>query len=190
MASCFAVISLMPIHNFGYQLNLEEKRMAKKNDVKMAAANDKPETTEGQEPFNADLKKGVESVMSKIKERKKKLPNVVGTDERRSVKVKYTFTKPEIEKIGKDLAQRQIELVEVEDEKKSVMASFTDRIKAKKIDINRFSRHMHDGYEQRDHNCTLILDFKKREKRWKDVDAKKIVKIESFGPGDDQRRFL
>ena len=85
---------------------------------------------------------------------------------------------------------KPIELVEVEDEKKSVMASFTDRIKAKKIDINRFSRQVRDGWENRDHQTTLILDFKKREKLYRDVESKMIVKAESFGPGDDQRRFL
>jgi len=169
---------------------MTSKSEKKKRDVQTAAANDNTEGAEVKEPFNNGLKEGVEKVMGKIKEKKKKLPNIVETDEHRVVQVRYDFTKPELEKIGQDLAQRQIDLVEIEDEKKAVVASFSERIKAKKIDINRFSRQMHDGWEKRDHNCTLVLDFKKREKRWKNVDTKKIVKVEAFGPGDDQRRFL
>jgi hypothetical protein len=164
-----------------------------KRDAKMAAANDKDGAKAAAEKklFNPlPLKAPVDGVMADLKKKKKKLPNVVETDERRTVAVKYNFTPAEISKIGQDLAQRQIELVEVEDEKKSVMASFTDRVKAKKIDIGRFSRQVRDGWENRDHQCVLILDFKKREKRYRDVESKKIVKIESFGPGDDQRRFL
>lgn len=166
-----------------------------KKDAKMAAAHDKEGADAakktGKGPFNPiPLKPGVDAVMKGIKGRKKKLPNVVETEERRTVAVRYDFTDAERKKIGQDLAQRQIELVEVEDEKKAVMASFTDRIKAKKIDINRFSRQVRDGWENRDHNTTLVLDFKKHEKRYRDVETKQIVKTEAFGPGDEQRRFV
>lgn len=47
-----------------------------------------------------------------------------------------------------------------------------------------------DGWENRDHNTTLVLDFKKHEKRYRDVETKQIVKTEAFGPGDEQRRFV
>lgn len=169
---------------------LEKTRKAIKRttgkDAKEKQANDNTD-----KPFNGlPLKPGIEAVMSDLKKKKKKLPNVVETDERRTVAVKYSFSTFELAKISQDLAQRQIEVVEVEDEKKAVMASFTERVKAKKIDIGKFSRQVRDGWENRDHNCILILDFKKREKRYRDVESKKIVKVEAFGPGDDQRRFL
>ena len=164
--------------------------MRKNKDVKMAAANDNTEM-----PFNPVIKSTVKTVMDDIKQnakeaKKKKLPNVVVTDEKKTVAVRYEFTDAQKKKIGQDLAQRQIELVALVDEKKAVMASFTERVKAKNVDINRFSRQMHDGYEHRDHQCILILDFKKKEKRYRDIETKKIVKTEAFGPGDEQRRFL
>lgn len=181
------VVELEKLFNQQENANMAKR---KERDGKVRAANDNTER-KAEEPFNGiPLKETVGKVMDGIKGRKKRLPNVVETDEKRTVAVRYDFNEAEIRAISQQLAQRQIELVEVEDEKKSVMASFTDRVKAKKIDIGKFSRQVRDGWENRDHNCILILDFKKREKRYKDAGTKKIVKVEAFGPGDDQRRFI
>lgn len=161
-----------------------KKRTAK--DPQMAAANDKTVNP----GLNEDLKKGVETVMKNIKERKKKLPNIVETTERRTVSVEYGLTADQTKKIARDLAQLQIEIVEMEDEKKTVMKGFSERMAAKKTSIGKFSRQIRDGYDHRDHTCVLVLDFKKKEKRYKDIESKKIVKVETFSPGDEQLRFL
>lgn len=160
-----------------------------KKDAQMAAANDRPEADAPATTIGSVVPKVVDGIKDAAKKAKKR-PSVVETDEKRVVQVRYKFTTQEKAAIAQTLAQRQMELVEVEDEKKSVMASFTDRLKAKKIDIGKMSRQVRDGWENRDHNTTLILDFKKREKRYRDVETKKIVKVETFGPGDDQRRFV
>lgn len=166
-------------------------------DDKTAAANDKTEhgsetkLVHGSEaPLNEGIKNGVEQVMEKINERKKKLPNIVETTERRTVSVDYQLSAEQIRKVAQDLSQLQIETVELDDEKKTVMKGFAERKQAKSASINKFARQIKDGTERRDHNCILVLDFKKKQKRYKDADSKKIVKVEPFSPGDEQLRFL
>jgi hypothetical protein len=154
-----------------------------KKDVAMAAAHD--DTVETPAPVGDT----VEKVMGKIKEKAKRRPNVVDTGEVRTVQVRYKFTPVEKATISQNLAQRQIEITELEDEKKSVVASFTERMKSKKCDIAKMSRQVRDGWENRDHECTLILDFKKKERRYRDNGTKKVVLTEAFAPADTQRRF-
>lgn len=174
------------------------KHKHKRNrDTKERAANDKtehgPDTklVHGtKEPLNDGLKTGVEQVMGKIKERKKKLPNIVETTERRTISVEYSLNADQMKKLAQDLAQLQIEVVALEDEKKTVMKGFAERKQAKSASINQFARQIKDGAERRDHTCVLVLDFKKKEKRYKDIESKKVVKFEPFSPGDEQLRFL
>lgn len=154
-----------------------------KKDGKMAAANDSKEV-----PFNEGLKDGVEKVISKIKV--KKLPNVVTTADHRVIQSKYVYKPEERADVAGKLAQRQIELVEAEEEKKSVVARYADKVKAVKLEVNTLSRKYRDGWEYRDHDCVVIYDYKKRVIIFKDVNTKKIIDNKPFGPGDDQRRFL
>lgn len=166
---------------------MKSKSDKKRRDVQMAAANDKEGAAA--EPFNDGLKKGVEKVMGKIKDKKKKLPNVVETTERRVIQAKREFTKEELEGLAKRLTDRLSDLTTVEEEKKSVMANYTDKIKAHKLDIGKLARHHRDGYELVDHDCFVVYDYKKREVRFKSVNTKAIVEVKPFGPGDDQRRL-
>lgn len=161
----------------------EQLNMKKSKDAGMAAAND---NTEAPALVGATVPK----VMDEIKAKKKRLPNVVRTEEQRTIHVDYKYTPKEIAALSQTMAQTQIELSEVQEEKKSVMASFTERIKGKQVNITKLSRQVRDGYEKREHSCTLILDFKKKQKRYEDNLTKKVIKVEAFSPGDEQRRFV
>ena len=164
------------------------KKNKGKKDAKMAAANDQ----EGQE---AATKAGavVPGVMKKIKEaakKAKKMPAVVETNERRVVNVRYDFHSDELRDIAKRLTGRLCDLTTVEEEKKSVMATYTDKIKAAKLEIGKLSRNHRDGYEHRDHEAFVVYDYRKKEVRFRDHITKKIIDKKPFGPGDEQRRFL
>lgn len=113
----------------------------------------------------------------------------VETTERQTIQAKYHFKGTEKAEIANKLAQRQIDLVEREDEKKTVMASFTDKIKSIKLDISKLSRGYRDGWEYRDFECAVVYDHKKREKHFKDVQTGNVVDTVPFAPGDEQRRF-
>lgn len=111
------------------------------------------------------------------------------TEERQTINAKYDFTPQERKIMADKLAQRQIELIEAGDEKKTAVATFADRIKRIQLDISKLSRGYRDGWEFRDHEVTVVFDYGKKEKRYRDVNTKKIVHSVPFGPGDEQRRF-
>lgn len=164
--------------------------MKKKKDTAMAAANDH----EGQEtsPDATPAAEVIDGVMDGIKkkaEKAKRLPSVVHTTERRVINARHDLSKPELDMIAERLTSRLCDLSTVEDEKKSVMANYTDKIKAAKLDISKLSRTHRDGYELREHECFVVYDYKKKEKRFKDVNSKKVIEVQSFGPGDEQRRM-
>lgn len=144
---------------------------ARKKDTAMAAAND--DTQENGETAAAPAKpKGV-----------------VTTDEKATVQAKYEFTEKELKDIAKELAESHSDLGMAEEEKKAAVSNFKDKVDRIKLRITTLSRHYRDGFEMRDHNCIVIYDYKKREKRFKSVDTKKIVEVRPFAPGDEQRRF-
>lgn len=127
-----------------------------KKDPAMAAANDK----EGAEAAAATPAGAVvPGVMENLKEtakKAKKLPSVVHTTERRVINSRYDLSKPELDVIATRLTSRLCDLSTVEDEKKSVMANYTDKIKAAKLDISKLSRTHRDGYELREHECFVV----------------------------------
>lgn len=151
----------------------------KRLDIQMAAANDK----DGTQAVDATGK--VEKLF-----KKKRLPGVVQTEERRTIQAKYAFTPKEMSDMASKMAQRQLELTEKEDEKKTVMASFTDAVKSIKLNISKLSRGYRDGWEFRDYECVVVYDYKRREKKFRDVHTKKIVDSKPFAPGDEQRKFI
>lgn len=136
------------------------------------------------------LAEGVGEVIDKITKKRKKLPNVVETEERRTIQTKYIFTAQEKSDLASKMAQRQLELVEKTDERKTVMAGFNDTIKRINLDISKLSRAYRDGWEFREVECTVVYDYKKREKKFKDIYTKKIVDTQPFNPDDDQRKFI
>lgn len=152
----------------------------------MAAANDK--LLDGVETAREVAGKVMDGFKKKA-EKVKKLPSVVETSERRVIQDKHVFTEEEKQVVAKRLTDRLCDLTQVEEEKKSVMANYTDKVKAHKLEIGKLARQHRDGYELVDCDCVVIYDYKKREVRFKNVNTKKIVETRPFGPGDDQRRL-
>lgn len=128
--------------------------------------------------------------MSKDGSNKGTAPRIMETTERQTVQAKYNFTSQEKKEIADKMAQRQIDLVERNDERKTVMASFNDKIKSINLDISKLSRGYRDGWEYRDYECTVIYDYNKKEKSYKDVKTGEVVDKMPFVPGDEQKRFL
>lgn len=119
----------------------------------------------------------------------RKAVDVVETSERRVIQSKHEFTTQEKQAVATRLTDRLCDLTQVEEEKKSVMANYTDKIKAHKLEISKLARQHRDGYELVDTECIVIYDYKKREIRFKNVNTQEIIEVKPFGPGDDQRRM-
>ncbi len=72
--------------------------------------------------------------------------------------LKYTFTEEETKSFARELARENTAAAEVEEQKKAVMASFTEKLTASKSKISMLSRYINNGYDYRTIDCEIIMD--------------------------------
>ncbi len=94
---------------------------------------------------------------------------------------KYYFTDFEKQEIAVTLANKQVDKTAVEDEKKSSMSDFKDQIDRLSLDINKMSRLIINGYENR--------DFGMHVKRFIDIRTKNVIDERPLDPSDYQGQF-
>ncbi len=102
---------------------------------------------------------------------------------------RYVFSEKEKKEIALKLANRQMDKGIVEDEKKSVMSQYKDRIDRIVMDINKMSRNLIDGYEHRDFECHVDIDWAKNMKFYVAVESGKIVAERPLDPSDYQLKI-
>lgn len=131
-------------------------------------------------------KKPVKAKDTKKKPAKKEKKKIVRTE---IIKGKYLFTATEKAQMSNELAQTQIDKGLVEDEKKSIMAGYKDRLDRFDWDINRLSRNVVNGYEIRDFDCIIEKNFDKHTKRFIDKHTKKVIDERPLDPSDYQEEL-
>lgn len=99
---------------------------------------------------------------------------------------KYHFNEEEKKGISKELANKHVDRSIVEDEKKSVMSRFKDRLDRFKLDLGKLSRCVIDGYELREFECWIEKDYDKHIKRYIDIHTEKVVDERPLDPSDYQ----
>lgn len=99
---------------------------------------------------------------------------------------KYIFKDSEKMELSRDLANKQIDKRLVEDEKKSAMSQYKDRLDRFDSDINRLSRNIINGYELREFECHMVKDFDAHIKKFIDIHTKIAVAEEPLDPSDYQ----
>lgn len=73
-------------------------------------------------------------------------------------KLRYQFEDHEIEQLGKDLSEMVQSHSELELEKKMVMKSFNEALKAKMKFIHETATKVNNGYEDRDVDCEVEMN--------------------------------
>lgn len=102
---------------------------------------------------------------------------------------KYVFNEEEKRTIAMALANKQVDKGLVEDEKRSVMSKFKDQIDRICLDINKYSRNLIDGYEHRDFECHVDLDWATNTKQFISVDSGKVIAERALCPSDYQLKM-
>lgn len=80
-----------------------------------------------------------------------------------TVHVKHPLSDDDRIRIGKLLAEKTAEVIDLQDEKKSVAANFTDRIKAAELILTRCSKSLREGYEMKPTEVTLKPNYESGE---------------------------
>ncbi len=110
-------------------------------------------------------------------------------DKKKTEKVyaKHTFTTEELKDIASELARKVNEQATAEDEKKSITSSLKARLDELVARINKLSENYNSGFDYRDIECELRLDFDAKLRRYFNVETGETVKEEPLRPEDYQQ---
>ena len=86
--------------------------------------------------------------------------------------LKYEFTEKELKDLARELARENTAMAESEEEKKSVVASFTERIADAKMKISKLSRYINNGYDYRNIECAVVMNSPR-------AGVKEVVRIDT-----------
>jgi hypothetical protein len=99
---------------------------------------------------------------------------------------KYIFSQDELKVIAMDLANKQLDEKIVEDEKKSVMSKFKDRLDQISLDLSKLSRCYRDGYDYKEIECYVDLDWTLKKKLFSSVASGELISSQDLCPSDYQ----
>ena len=102
---------------------------------------------------------------------------------------KYEFTEEEKRDIAERLAIKTQELEEAEDNKKSVMSKFKEKIEKIALEVKGSARMYKDGYEMKDIECVVERDFVLGEVRYIRTDNGEIARKHTMTMGERQMRI-
>ena len=72
---------------------------------------------------------------------------------------KYEFDEGELKELAENMAMKTQEMQTIEDEKKSAMASFKDRLEGAQLELKSCAGKYKDGYEMRYIECEVVRDY-------------------------------
>lgn len=139
---------------------------------------------DGQIEINDDTLK----VISPAKKKAVKIPDTTVQKMKETIKGRYDFTVEEIRDMGQRQAAKYSDRSILLDEKKSILADFNQRMKGIELELAQLSRHIQDGYEYRDFECTVTINWVKKTKTYINSD-KKVIKEAPLDPSDMQLRL-
>lgn len=92
--------------------------------------------------------------------------------------LKYEFSDDELKDYAKELARENTVAAEAEEQKKAVVAQFTEKVASAKTKISMLSRYINNGYDHRSVDCSIALnDPKAGDKTIYRDDTGEVVKV-------------
>lgn len=115
--------------------------------------------------------------------------DVIRLPETKMASGKHTFEDDEIKTMVHELTRRLADAKELTDRKKSIASEYQGQINQAKNDADQLVRKINDGYEMRDMECFVDLDFENKKKRFYSVATGELVQETYMTPSDMQMRF-
>lgn len=100
--------------------------------------------------------------------------------------IKYQFTQEEHQSNCDQLARYNIEHNQIENEKKEVMSSYKAKLDENRARIDKFANYVSNGFEVKEENCEVFLDFDRKKRVYKSIRTGAIVKETDFYHDDLQ----
>lgn|SRR5574337_1236297 len=103
--------------------------------------------------------------------------------------LKCVLTEEEVLKYSRELAKKNQDRLQVESDKKAVMADYKDKLETLTTAIGRLSRTVSNGYEHRQVKCTWLYDWKAGKKTLSRQDTGERVDVADIAPHERQQKF-
>jgi len=91
--------------------------------------------------------------------------------------------------LGQRLAREQQNLAQTEDRKAEVASTIKAEIEAHRATINALSRTLNNGYDYRDVDCDIILNFESNAVMLVRVDTGEVVESRAMSAEERQREL-
>lgn len=101
--------------------------------------------------------------------------------------LQYTFTREELLVIGKDLGEKQIQLRQLDDDRKKAADEWKSRISTAESQISSMSSKVTSGYEYRDIDCEVVINEPPGKKTCRRLDSMAVVWVRELSAEEKQR---
>jgi hypothetical protein len=166
---------------------IERNRMGRKK--KEATPDMEAGAEKEQVVIHAATSEDVKMAEKEIKKKAKKLPTIVNTKRYTPREVKVELTDKEINEAGIELAHKQKQYAEVEEEMKGHVSNYKDRLKEIATQMNTLGNKVTLKYEYRKFSCEIWLNFKTKERVYKDRETHKVIDTAGLEADDYQLRL-
>lgn len=104
-------------------------------------------------------------------------------------KCKHVLKESEKREYADKLARELSEIENLAEQRKEVAAKIKSEIDSKKLSVKELTNALLTGYEYRDTECVIQMDYKKNEVTVKRLDTSEIIRRRTMLPAERQRDF-
>jgi hypothetical protein len=116
---------------------------------------------------------------------------IIVLPDKKTVSVKYYFTDIDKEKIASSISTHVVEKAKLEAQFASVKKDFNARLSQLEESINKESHKHVAGYEMRDYECLVKINFEENRKFYCDVNEPTTIRnVEALEPMDRQMKIF
>jgi hypothetical protein len=101
----------------------------------------------------------------------------------------YVFSVEEKRQLAQSLANKNIEIQGLGDEKTAVMSQFKAKIDQATAEVNLLATHLSTGKKQKTYRCWLDFDETRKLRIWREEKTDKVIKEEPMQAQDFQLKF-
>ena len=101
--------------------------------------------------------------------------------------LQYKFNSDELLTIGKELGEKQIQIRQLDDDRKKAADEWKSRISTAESEIASMSNKVTSGYEYRDIDCEVVLNDPPGKKTCRRLDTMVVVWVRELSPEEKQR---
>lgn len=106
------------------------------------------------------------------------------------IKARYEFTEDEKDQMARTMAAKQNTFNELELELHLFKSKMKQRMDPIQEDINSLCQKVNSGFETREYNCRVEVDYQESVVTYRDTETEKIIESRKLSPEERQREMF